>query len=72
MQAIPEESKYLRQDTLMITSSFFISAGAKFDEAMKPFVKGKFTVKHLDAGHWIMLEKADETNAILEDFVEAS
>ena len=52
----------------MITSNNFISAAAEMDEQMKPFVRGNFTTKHVDAGHWLMLEKADEANAILEEF----
>jgi pimeloyl-ACP methyl ester carboxylesterase len=31
----------------------------------------KLHVKNMDAGHWIMLERAQETNAALEEFFES-
>jgi soluble epoxide hydrolase/lipid-phosphate phosphatase len=36
---------------------------------MKPLVPN-LRVEDLDTGHWIMLEKPDEVNKILEDFIE--
>jgi len=33
---------------------------------------GKLRVVDVDAGHWIMLEKAEETNQILEEFFEGT
>lgn len=53
----------------MITSDNYISKAADMAGQMKPFAPD-LTVKHVEAGHWIMLEKPDETNSILEEFFE--
>jgi hypothetical protein len=37
---------------------------------MKGFAP-RLHVKNMDAGHWIMLERAQETNAALEEFFES-
>jgi len=66
---IPQENYKLQQPTLLITSSNIITASADFPNQMKPNAPN-LEVKHLDAGHWIMLEKPDETNGLLEIFFE--
>eukprot|EP00037_Helgoeca_nana_P002501 m.34243 g.34243 ORF g.34243 m.34243 type:complete len:64 (+) comp12634_c0_seq1:102-293(+) len=41
---------------------------ARVDEAMAAAVPN-CSVRWLDCGHWIQMEKADEVNAILVDFL---
>ena len=48
-----------------------VSIGVKGKAAMKMTVEeGKLKIVEMNAGHWIMLEKGDELNRILEDFIE--
>lgn len=66
---ISEENRIVQQPTLYLQSTNFITAAADFTNQMKASVPN-LEVKTLDCGHWIMLEKADETNAFLEQFFE--
>jgi soluble epoxide hydrolase/lipid-phosphate phosphatase len=65
-----ENGGRIGKDTLMITGLKDVVCGA--DRARVSMsgsvVKGKLKVADLDAGHWIMLEKAAETNRVLEEF----
>ena len=48
-----------------------VSSSKRSRSAMEKSVeKGLLKVVDVDAGHWIMLESAQETNQILEDFFE--
>ena len=48
-----------------------VSSSKRSRWAMEKSVeKGLLKVVDVDAGHWIMLESAQETNQILEDFFE--
>ncbi|KAL9104594.1 MAG: hypothetical protein Q9163_000459 [Psora crenata] len=67
---ILEEQKHIKQPTLLI--------GPKYDYLfvpnvvlgqMKPFVND-LKVVEVESGHWNALEKAEETNKALEEFVE--
>lgn len=62
----------LGKDTLMIAGTKDPTSGAERARAsMSASVeKGMLKVVEADAGHWIMLEKAEETNRLLEDFFE--
>lgn len=53
----------------MISSDFYLSKSADMVGQMKSFVPD-LTVKNVDSGHWIMLEKPNETNSLLEEFFE--
>ncbi|KAL2061843.1 hypothetical protein VTL71DRAFT_7221 [Oculimacula yallundae] len=66
---IPEENHILQQPTLLINTTNFISATADFANQMKPYAP-KLEIEHLESGHWVMLERKDEVNQILENFVE--
>lgn len=66
---ISEENRTVQQPTLYLESTNFITATAAFADQMKAMVPN-LSVKKLDCSHWIMLEKADETNAFLEQFFE--
>src|SRR6266536_1854147 len=60
------------QDTLMIAGlKDAVSRAERARVAMSWCVeKGKLAVVDIDAGHWIMMEKKDETNRVLQDFFE--
>ena len=66
---IPEERHILQQPTLLINTTNFISATADFANQMKPYAP-KLEVEQVDSGHWVMLERKDEVNEILGEFVE--
>ncbi|KAF7924219.1 uncharacterized protein EAE98_007270 [Botrytis deweyae] len=68
-KAIPKERTVVHQPTLLITSTNFISSGADFPSQMKPYISD-FRVERWEGGHWIQLEKSDETNALLGEFFE--
>lgn len=51
----------------MVCATNNISAAANFPEQMKDSVPNLEVVKS-EAGHWIMMEKVDETNEMLEEF----
>jgi pimeloyl-ACP methyl ester carboxylesterase len=53
----------------LLQGNNFITATADFAELMKPLVLD-LTVEKLDAGHWIMLERPAETNALMKKFLE--
>jgi soluble epoxide hydrolase / lipid-phosphate phosphatase len=53
-----------------LTGDNFISATADFPNQMKALVP-LLEVKKFEAGHWIQLEKPDETNVALQTFFEA-
>jgi soluble epoxide hydrolase / lipid-phosphate phosphatase len=54
---------------LLIASTNFITVTVNFPEQMRPLVPD-LKVENLDGGHWLQLEKADEVNKILEEFIE--
>ncbi|KAG0652016.1 Lipid-phosphate phosphatase [Hyphodiscus hymeniophilus] len=60
------------KETLMITGlKDVVCTSARARLTMKSNVEtGKLKVVDLDAGHWIMLEKAEQTNSVLEKFIE--
>lgn len=66
---ISEEARKLKQPTLMICATNNISAAANFPGQMKDSVEN-LEVVNSEAGHWIMMEKVDETNEMLEEFFE--
>ncbi|MCJ1291122.1 hypothetical protein MMC34_002665 [Xylographa carneopallida] len=67
---IPTSSHILTPPTLLIASTgYIITVTINFPEQMRPLVPD-LRVEHLDGGHWLQLEKADEVNEILEEFME--
>jgi soluble epoxide hydrolase/lipid-phosphate phosphatase len=78
---VEEEAKLLKegkikekigQETLMIAGlKDAVSDAQRARVAMTGCVeKGKLAVMDIDAGHWIMIEKKDETNKVLQGFFE--
>ncbi|KAF7852772.1 hypothetical protein EAF04_010891 [Stromatinia cepivora] len=68
-KAIPKEKAILHQPTLLITSTNYTSLSANFASQMKPYVSN-LRVENWDVGHWIQLQKSEETNALLGEFFE--
>ena len=67
---IPTPAHTLTHPTLLIAStSYFITVTINFPEQMRPLVPD-LKVKNVNGGHWLQLEKADEVNKILEEFIE--
>ncbi|TVY54943.1 Bifunctional epoxide hydrolase 2 [Lachnellula cervina] len=66
---IPQENYKLQQPTLLLNGNNIITATADFPKHMKPNAP-TLEVKNFDAGHWIQLEKPDETNETLRAFFE--
>ena len=68
---IPDELKHIAQPTLLLTATKDLVCTPVMAEAgMKDWVKD-LTVKGVDAGHWLHLERPDEVNEALRAFVEA-
>ena len=67
---IPPERLHVQQRTLLVTcSNDFIVNPAVQVESMRPFVKN-LKVETMDTGHWLLIEKPEEVNAILKNFFE--
>ena len=67
---IPTFAHTLTHPTLLIASTgYFITVTVNFPEQMRPLVPD-LKVEHVNGGHWLQLEKADEVNKILEEFME--
>ena len=67
---IPTPAHTLTHPTLLIASTgYFITVTINFAEQMRPLVPN-LKVENVDGGHWLQLEKADEVNKILEEFME--
>ncbi|KAE9371498.1 alpha/beta-hydrolase [Stipitochalara longipes BDJ] len=67
---IPTSAHTLTHPTLLIASTgYFITVTINFPEQMRPLVPD-LKVETVNGGHWLQLEKADEVNKILEEFME--
>lgn len=67
---IPTSAHTLTHPTLLIASTgYVITVTINFPEQMRPLVPD-LKVEHVTGGHWLQLEKADEVNKILEEFME--
>lgn len=68
---VTEEQKKIKTPTLFIaTERDVICVPALQLVNMKPFVQD-LTVESMDTGHWCMLEKPDETWALVDKFINA-
>ncbi|RFU27301.1 hypothetical protein B7463_g9048, partial [Scytalidium lignicola] len=66
---IPTSAHTLTHPTLLIASTgYIITVTANFSEQMRPLVPD-LKVESVNGGHWLQLEKADEVNKILEEFM---
>lgn len=67
---LTEEEKLLKVPVLAVTGSQDMVARTEYMQpATKPWSSNGYTELSLDAGHWLMLEKASELSSILMDFV---
>lgn len=67
---IPPERLHIQQRTLAILCSRdFICIPAMQEEAMRPHIQNMKIVT-VDAGHWLQLQKPDEVNGTLKEFLE--
>ncbi|EKD19723.1 uncharacterized protein L3040_001929 [Drepanopeziza brunnea f. sp. 'multigermtubi'] len=66
--AISEASTILKPPVLLVTTDNFISAAADMAGQMKASAP-QLEVRKLAAGHWVMLQRKAEVNAILAEFV---
>ena len=68
---VAEEQKHIQQPTLLVTCKLDPIAVPQLQiDGMKPWVKD-LTVKEIESGHWVTLEKPDELNETLRQFIEA-
>jgi pimeloyl-ACP methyl ester carboxylesterase len=68
--SIPPERHHIEQPTLAIfASGDFFCIPAVNEEMMRPYVKN-LKVETVDAGHFFLLQKPDETNKILKEFFD--
>jgi hypothetical protein len=54
---------------LIASTGYFITVTINFPEQMRPLVPD-LKVVNVNGGHWLQLEKADEVNKTLEEFIE--
>jgi len=67
---IPTTAHTLTHPTLLIASTgYFITVTVNFPKLMRPLVPD-LKVENVNGGHWLQLEKADEVNKTLEEFIE--
>ena len=68
---VAEENSYLNVPTLLVTAKQDpVGKDVMQVEMTKPWVKEELlTIKEVDSGHWIQLEKPEETNTIIEQFL---
>ena len=68
--SIPEKRNSIEQPTLLLTCRDDPVGVPVLQEAgTKPFVRN-LKIKQVDTGHWLQLERPDEVNNILIDFLE--
>lgn len=68
---VTEEQKQIKQPTLLVTAKHDAIAVPQMQvDGTKPFAKD-LTVVEIDAGHFVQIEKPEETNKALEEFVRA-
>lgn len=61
----------LKLPTLIIGCGRDVMTPASLQDQMtRPYAKSLYRFEVVDAGHWLMLEKPDETNRVLEGFFE--
>jgi soluble epoxide hydrolase / lipid-phosphate phosphatase len=60
----------LTHPTLLIASTgYFITVTIDFAKQMRPLVPD-FKVETVNGGHWLQLERADEVNKVLGEFID--
>ncbi|KAL8955097.1 MAG: hypothetical protein Q9183_006793, partial [Haloplaca sp. 2 TL-2023] len=68
--SVPEERQHIHKPSLLVLcKKDYIAVPQLMEESMRPFAKD-MEVKTVDCGHWLVLEKTDEVNEILKDFLE--
>ena len=67
---VPEERYHLQVPALLVTcTKDYIAVPMMQEGLMRPWVKD-LVVKEIDSGHFVQVEKADEVNKTLEEFIE--
>ena len=67
---IPTDARTLTHPAMLIASTnYFITVTINFPELMRPQVPD-LKVENVNGGHWLQLERADEVNRILEEFMK--
>jgi soluble epoxide hydrolase/lipid-phosphate phosphatase len=54
---------------LIASTDYIITVAINYPEQMRPLVPD-LKVENVKGGHWLHLEKPDEVNKILEEFLE--
>jgi soluble epoxide hydrolase / lipid-phosphate phosphatase len=68
---VTDEQKKIKIPNLYIGAQRDVICVAPLQEAgMKPFAQD-LTVKNINTGHWLMMEKPDETWALVDEFIKA-
>ena len=68
--SLTPEQQHIQSPTLLVTSRFdYVGVPAVQEQRTRPWVKN-LQVKELATAHWVQLEKPDEVNKILKDFIE--
>lgn len=70
-----EDEKAMPKDfaipTLVIGAGRDEMTPAAFQQQLtQPWVRSQFQFETVDAGHWVMLERPDEVNRLLQDFLD--
>lgn len=69
-EGVSEDDRHVKQPTLLVTCGLdYIGVPALQEGGMRPWVKD-LKVVELESGHWVQIEKADEVNEILENFIK--
>ena len=69
-EGISEERKQIGKPTLLVTCAFDGIAVPELQvEGMRPFCR-ELKVVEFESGHFVQMEKAEEVNRCLEDFIE--
>ena len=68
--SLPPEKIHIHGPTLLVTCTFdYVGVPVIQEQNTRPWVPN-LQVKELATGHWVQLEKPDEFNKILKDFIE--
>lgn len=68
--SLAKERLYIQAPTLLVTCTLdYVGVPAVQEQNTRPWVEN-LQVKELATGHWVQLEKPDELNKVLKDFIE--
>ena len=67
---VPSERRQIDKPTLLVVCTKDYVANLTMQTEQTRAFANQMEVETLDCGHWAQLEKADETNAMLKQFIE--